>query len=243
MFTANTKYGKMSCWKNDQAFVTALKKNKVYEEDLVINELQDIIKSSTVILDIGAHIGSHTLIYSKLNPNCIIHSFEPQTKIFELLKLNVTQNKCNNVILHNNCVGHKIRTANMSKKCVDGHNINKDINYGSDTTFNLGGLQLGKDGEKVEMLTIDSLQLTGCDFIKIDVEGAEPLVLKGGEATIKKFKPKILFEQNNKKLSPEMINYLDASDINMDSIEILKSYGYTTFKKVIYENNPNYLAF
>lgn len=40
---------------------------------------------------------------------------------------------------------------------------------------NWGGLALGScsEGEEVEVITIDSLKLSACDFIKVDVEGME----------------------------------------------------------------------
>ncbi len=44
---------------------------------------------------------------------------------------------------------------------------------------NWGGLKLGActEGEPVEVVTVDSLDLPGCDFFKIDVEGMELKVL------------------------------------------------------------------
>ena len=51
------------------------------------------------------------------------------------------------------------------------------------------------EGDEVEMITLDSLNLAP-DFIKIDCEGLEWHVLVGGEQTIRTHKPVIMFEEN-----------------------------------------------
>lgn len=45
------------------------------------------------------------------------------------------------------------------------------------------------------MITIDSLNLPACDFICLDVEGFEPLALRGAEATIRRCRPVIMIEE------------------------------------------------
>ena len=97
-----------------------------------------------------------------------------------------------------NIKGNEIKRVRMSNYISDGPNNDKPLVYdGYDQ--NLGGLSLGNDGEDVSMITIDCLGLTECDFIKIDVEGAEKMVIAGAANTIKKFKPTIFYECNHKK--------------------------------------------
>jgi hypothetical protein len=43
--------------------------------------------------------------------------------------------------------------------------------------------------EQVAIVAIDSLNLTGLDFLKIDVEGMEPDVLRGAQHAIRSFAP------------------------------------------------------
>ena len=69
-----TQYGSMTCFKNDIVFYTHLYAGKIYEEELIIDNIIPILNNITngnniIILDIGSHIGSHTLLYSKLVPN------------------------------------------------------------------------------------------------------------------------------------------------------------------------------
>jgi hypothetical protein len=59
--------------------------------------------------------------------------------------------------------------------------------------------------------------------IKIDTEGSELNILKGGEKTIREFKPAILLEFDNK-------NTTQFGYMRDDIVELLRSYGYSTFK-------------
>ena len=67
LVVSETKFGKIAYYKNDLAFAQEAIKNKIFEENLIIDYLLDIIKYSKTIVDIGAHAGSHTIIYKSLN--------------------------------------------------------------------------------------------------------------------------------------------------------------------------------
>lgn len=236
----NTKYGYISYFKNDMAFADALKQEKIYEEDFVIKFLYEVIKSSKTILDIGSHAGSHTVLYKHINPDCEIYCFEPQSEMFNLLEHNIMKNSFKNVKTFNKGVANMAIKSSMSKSVSDGDNIGKSIEYGTNSRFNLGGLQIGNGGEEIETVTIDSLNLKSCDYIKIDVEGFEPLVLMGAKETIKKFKPTILFESNHKVISKEMAEKFGLSYPVESSFDILKLHGYKEIKLI--DNEHNYLA-
>ena len=236
----NTQYGYMSYFKNDMAFADSLNAGQVYEQDFVMEFLQDVVKSSKTILDIGSHAGSHTVLYKHINPDCKIYCFEPQSEMFKLLEHNISKNSFKDVIAHNKGVANVAIKSSMSKFVLDGDNVGKAIEYGTGKRFNLGGLQVGNGGEEIETLTVDSLNLTECDYIKIDVEGFEPLVLMGAEQTIKKFKPTILFESNHKVISKEMAESFGLSYPVASSFDILKSYGYKDI--VLIDGLWNYLA-
>jgi FkbM family methyltransferase len=218
-----TSHGVIRCYKNDDAFVKCMvTTGKVYEEDIVYNYVKPYILQSKVILDIGAHIGSHTVMYANINPEARIYAFEPQTKIFDLLKHNTSGYP--NVQVFNNAVGHKTFECHMDAMVYDGYN--HTVEYGTDCVLNLGGVQLGMTGETTKMLPIDSLHLDGCDYIKVDTEGAEHLVFTGAMHTLTRYKPVIFFEKNNKQLSKHILETYQATHIP-SSIDILKGIGYT----------------
>jgi hypothetical protein len=121
----------------------------------------------------------------------------------------------------------------LSDYISDGPTTNIPIEYGSNNVYNFGGLNIGNGSTVVNMITIDSLDLNNVDYMKIDVEGAESLVLLGAEKTIKKFKPVICFEDLKQlTISP---NELGLSSIP-SAYDVLRSYGYTNFKQIAYQN-------
>jgi FkbM family methyltransferase len=252
---AETKNGYIAYYKNDPSFVYELQQETptIFETDLVAKHLTKIIKESKVVIDGGAHAGSHTILYKSINPSVTVHAFEPQLKMFELLSHNVKQNNFDNVFLHNVALANKPFVTRMGTSVADvcydekheyvrsengelQKNVYTNISYGDDNLFNLGGLGFGEDGEEVNTVTIDSLSLDQCDFIKLDLEGAEPLALSGAIETIKKFYPTILFEHNHHQLSDKLYDDFGAS--KKTSFEILLLLGYT----ITPVGTDNYLA-
>ena len=75
---------------------------------------------------------------------------------------------------------------------------------------NWGGVELehSAEGEPVEAITIDFLDLPGCDFLKIDVEGMELQVLQGAEETIRKYQPVIYAEADREDKKDALFAYL-----------------------------------
>src|SRR6056300_1134850 len=62
-------------------------------EDWISDEVKKYYKEGTDILDIGANIGTHTLLFSEIGP---VHSFEPV--YHEIVKLNVDTNTLQNPV-------------------------------------------------------------------------------------------------------------------------------------------------
>jgi FkbM family methyltransferase len=241
----NTKYGVIKTIPNDIAFVSELRKGKIYEEDIIINNLIPLLQKKQsetvddiVLLDIGAHIGSHSIIYKSFIKNCKILCFEPQTPVYSILNFNINENKLVNVTTYNNAVGHTIMNTQLSNMLYDGYNCAIDYNN-TNRPFNYGGVGLGENGEKVNMITIDSLNLDRCDYMKIDVEGAEILVLMGAINTIQKYKPAIFFEHTDKIVSGEMKRSMNITFEIPNIFEFLKNIGYNSITNV---DNNNYLA-
>lgn len=233
--TFDTKIGKITCYNNDHYFYNSFKTENPYELKMIDGYLKPFIKYAKNILDIGSHIGFHSVAYSRINPAVKIVAFEPQRMVFNLLRENVESNSLKNVTTINAAVSNKKGTFNLSSSISDGQNANTNIEYGTDKAFNLGGVCLGKNGEEVETITIDSLELENIDFIKIDVEGAEALVLLGGIETIKKYKPVICFESNFKTITAEMKEMFGLDDVKTPK-EILQEIGYTIFADIPNEN-------
>lgn len=127
------------------------------------------IKPGKTVVEAGANIGLYTLLFSKLvGATGKVISFEPDPELFEALKRNVTDNHADNVVVHQKALGSKTESRVLCKGL-----------------FNRGDNRLSNDsnesqGVKVEVARLDDMfRGQSIDFLKMDVQGWEPEVLKG----------------------------------------------------------------
>lgn len=198
---------------------------RVFENHIINDTLKPYIEKSKYIVDVGANIGCHAISYANFNPECVVWAFEPQQKLFNVLSNNIVHNNLSERIHASKCgLGH----AEMASTLSSLANVFDAKRRG----FNKGGLGIGFGGEPIDIKTLDSFDLPGLDFIKIDVEGAEGLVIQGGRETIKKFKPIVFFEHNYQTVDPMVLNLDHAPS----PFEELVKLGYKTFTYVDWDN-------
>jgi FkbM family methyltransferase len=159
-----------------------------------------IAQPGRTVLDVGANIGAHTVDLSRfVGPSGVVHAFEPQRLVFQLLCANVALNSCMNVFTNQVAVGAIVDTL-----------LVPSLDPGQ--CHNYGGLSLldSQPGEPVPLITIDSLGLRDCQFIKLDVEGMETEALHGAVATIERFRPILYVENDRRGRSEELIGLLQS---------------------------------
>ena len=177
----------------------------------MINEINSWFKNKDKkhAIDIGANIGFITAYFGTHWEH--VTAFEPTPSIFECLQQN-----CNkpNIKLINKAL------SDTEKNVLFATSGRSEINQiVSDTQF----LKKLWGHITVPAITLDSLNLTNVDIIKIDVEGHELSVVYGAEQTIKNNKPLIVIEisYENKILDREV------SSLNHGhALTILKEWGY-----------------
>jgi FkbM family methyltransferase len=194
---ARCRSGVMLCNRNDTYIGASLRKYGEFSaEETTLFRL--IVQPGRTVLDIGANIGVHTIDLSRLvGPGGIVHSFEPQRLMFQLLCANVALNSCSNVFAHNMAIGAAGGTIRVPS--LDPEELH---NYGG---LSLLGAGLG---EPVALITIDSMDLGDCQFIKIDIEGMETEALLGAAVTIERFRPILYVENDRQARSAELIGLL-----------------------------------
>lgn len=150
----------------------------------------------SVALDIGAHIGTHTLAMSKIvGANGTVYAFEPQNKLFTELAINMHLNNIENVKLHHKALGneHKFIKIQIPDEGWN-HNRSKElvniINEGHGTVFEAST----DEKDKTELVRLDDYNLNNVSFLKMDVEGFEMEVIKGAQETILRNKPVMIVE-------------------------------------------------
>lgn len=197
--TFDTKYGLVSLFKNDMYIIDSFIKGGYWDESTLLL-LQKYINPDKNIIEIGAHVGTSTLVYASfLNANSKIYAFEPQRKLYELFITNIYQNSLEDKIVPYNCaVFCASGKARLCPYDIDGAGgvISKRYDVESNLPCNFGGVGLAEGGEECDTITIDSLDFKNVGFIHIDAQGAENWILTGAIETIRKHRPVILFEDN-----------------------------------------------
>jgi FkbM family methyltransferase len=167
---------------------------------------EQIVKPGNIVVEAGANIGSHTIHLAQLaGDNGQVWAFEPQRLVFQLLAGNMALNSLTNVHCLQKCLGDGSETTLL----VPVLDVNKVNNW--------GGLALGSRtaGEPVEVITVDSLNLPNCHFLKVDVEGMELQVLRGAEKTIKRYRPVIYTEADRIEKNGALFDYLRSLDYRL----------------------------
>ena len=155
---------------------------RTHDERYVATKLPKIIKRGDICWDIGANIGFYTcLLASQVDNTGAVVAFEPAARTCGYVYENVSLNQFSNVTVVNKGLGDKIEQRNLyyseaelaegtaSLKYVEGRTASKSVTL--DTIDNL-----------IEKLSVP-------DFIKIDVEGYQLEVLRGGEHCLKTHAP------------------------------------------------------
>ncbi|MCP4914398.1 MAG: FkbM family methyltransferase [Oligoflexia bacterium] len=156
--------------------------------------VQEATKSN-VFFDIGAHIGLYSVPIALKSKNTKVVSFEPATFNFNMLNRHVSLNNLSNVKVYNVLVGES-----EDKKVPfleDDTGINP-MNSLADVDKTEGNSTNYK-----EMIQIDSFcerENIYPDVVKIDVEGAEVLVLNGAKKAFSKSRPKIFLSLHPKHI-------------------------------------------
>lgn len=240
--TCTTECGKFTVLKND--FIGKWMMRGDHFEIECVRKLTDMLNEGDVVLDIGANIGCYTIPFGQtVGLSGQVHSFEPQGVIYEVLNQNIVQNGLEKVCQANHmAVGHIPGKTSLNARCDRG----REIKYDRSEETNFGGVNLGMGGEEIPMVSVDSyVDELGNDvrvkMIKIDVEGAERLVIAGARKTIEEHRPIVFYEDNYKRITKDMVKMFGLTEeiIKMDLRKyFVEELGYSRIERI----KENYLC-
>lgn len=147
------------------------------------------VPGRTLAVDVGAHVGSWSFAMAEAGFKAV-EAFEPAKDTFECLKENAKEWRQEHMNLQcyiglTNCaLGEDTRKMGMRE----------DAKYAGGNT---GGRYLKGDGD-VLVRPLDVYNLDVLDFLKLDVEGFEPFVLRGARATLLRCRPVVLIEEKHR---------------------------------------------
>ena len=175
----------------------------------------DQIPNGSVVWDIGANVGLYSC-YAAKKRGCRVFSFEPSIFNLELLARNIFNNQLQDLITI-------VPLPLFESLSVNKLNLSSTEWGGALSTF---GYDFGHDGEKMNKVfefstigisMVDAVKLLNIpqpDYIKLDVDGIEHLILKGGGSVLENVKG-ILIEINDDfaKQAGDAIQYLEKSGL------------------------------
>lgn len=174
----------------DQHFVPYTLMNFRAYESAETDFLKSVIQADSVVLDIGANCGWYSLALARHCPTARIHAFEPVPHTHDILLRNIQHNALGNIETHRLAFSNQEGTLEFlyTPRCS-------------------GATSLLKAGQPASLEQLEKITCPGTTLdsfctrhglapgiIKCDVEGAELMVIQGGEKMLATHKPVILIE-------------------------------------------------
>lgn len=177
----------------------------------------DLIPEGSLIWDIGANVGLYS-VYAAKTRNCKVYAFEPSVFNLELLARNIFLNKLQDNIT--------IIPISLSEKLTENRFQMTSVDWGGAlSTFGAGIDQFGNHIKEIfEYKTIGIsmdeairyLNLEYPKYLKIDVDGIEHFILKGGTNVLENV-DSVLIEINeeyNEQVN-ECVKYLNEAGLSL----------------------------
>ncbi|MGI9119202.1 MAG: FkbM family methyltransferase [Acidimicrobiales bacterium] len=150
-----------------------------------------IASQCSTFFDVGANIGYHALVVAAVSPSTTVHAFEPVSAIFDRLGKNVQLNKFDSILLYKCGLSNAPGRAKIHIPRQGG------LLSLQASLLPYSGYE-GIEEQDVEVTTVDTVVeecgIPHVDLMKIDVEGAEHLVIAGAESTLRRDRPLVICE-------------------------------------------------
>ncbi|MEM3826081.1 MAG: FkbM family methyltransferase [Nitrososphaeria archaeon] len=135
-----------------------------------------------VFVDVGAHVGKYAVQVAKRFPHAKVVAVEACPRTFSVLAKNVRVNGLDNVVLYNVAAWNGFGEVRLKVGRSMGHNS---------VVFDVGERFYAVPAVPLDFLLEDVGRI---DFVKVDVEGAELMVLEGMRESIGRWRPKVVVE-------------------------------------------------
>lgn len=177
--TIRTRYGMFTIdCARDKKMAEALENGAYPNEDL-LKIARACVNGKSTIVDIGAHIGTFAIPIAREVEKVI--AFEPSPETFSLLSLNAKEN----------VVALQLVNKALGREKGSGTLLVRNASNAGANTLVAGG--------DIPVVTLAE-EVMHTDFIKMDVEGMELEVLRGGSELLDRARPAVLFEVNLSQL-------------------------------------------
>lgn len=150
--------------------------------------MRTFLREGDTVIDVGANIGTFTVPMSQMvGAHGSVYAVESDPRTFKVLCANLALNGILNTKPLNGFV-----TVGEAAVAEAPNDASCHIGNTSAASF----------------LTLDSLQLEACHFIKVDVDGGELEVFRSAETQIERFRPMLYFENELRDKSVELLTFV-----------------------------------
>ena len=170
-------------------------RDSVYEPETFLL-FKRLLKEGDTFIDIGGHVGFFSIVSSALvGVSGRVYTFEPEPKNYLHLLQHIQVNNLRNITPHCWAVGDqsKMVVFNQNQDCDGGHSLWDCGKFGNNVKSRENPVRIA-----TYMASLD-VELAGRDLsklrlVKVDVEGAEELALRGMEQILKTHQPFVVAE-------------------------------------------------
>lgn len=207
-------------------------RGELYEQ-VVTHHLIDRLKTSRCFVDVGANIGFYTVLAGKLlgGRGGVVHAVEMDLDNIRRTRINVRINRLQNVSIHHIALGDRNGTVEYYRRESFRHTL---------------GISQDEQGRhqkvSVPMKTLDSLAKEFAfqpDVIKIDVEGAEYLVLMGMQKILDQSQLEVYCEVHIDEVQGGLGSFGHSFE---DVWNIFRAHDFTMYEIPLRQQNHNLQA-
>jgi FkbM family methyltransferase len=203
--------------------------------------LSNILKSDSIILDVGAHSGQYTKIFSKFAKQGAVIALEPGSYASRILRLSLFWRRLSNVLFFPVGLAASNGTDTLLTPIKKRNSVGFGLSHINSDYSEAISKRYRVKKDLITLTTLDTLQkqisLKRLDLIKMDIEGWELQALKGAEKTLLSLKPYLLIELHADHLKRAGDTLQSAWDYLL-SLDYQPHFYNTKKKKFIPANNP-----
>jgi FkbM family methyltransferase len=188
-----------------------LAKGRVYEEEFL--EHIRALDRRGVYVDIGAHLGTHTVWFATLCPSTHVHAFEPVGRFADVVRRNIAANG-----LEDRVTLHQVGLSDSAGRAINTLSPEHQMGFMADVTV---------AQESFDVVCLDDvLRRQPVAVMKLDVEGMEAAALRGARRILSRWRPVVYAEAHSQEIVAEIE-------------QVLRPFGYRSTGNV-FNSSPTY---
>ena len=179
------------------------------------------MQEGDVLFDVGANVGMYT-IWASVTRKVKVFAFEPESLNYAMLNQNIQANHCNAeaycVAISDEEKFDKLYLSNFMQG-TSCHSFGENVNFKNEARPTVHYAQ-GCFSTTLDRMT----ELLGIpDYIKIDVDGIEPKVVRGGKRTLRVVKSVLVELDSNNKEHMDVVELMKEKGFTYDEQQVLKA--------------------